>query len=791
MSNKSNLISIVLILCAVNLFAQKKPLDHSVYDGWKSVESEQLTNDGRYIVYNVNPQEGNGALVVTDTKNGTSLSVERGYQQKITSDQQSVVFLIKPLFADTREAKIKKKKPDEMPKDSLAIVTIATKNVLKIPYVKSYKIGKDISEYMAYLSIAPADTAKGKKAPKRDKDEGYPLIIRNLSSGAEDTIKNVVDYIFSNNGKYLAATLQPNSKDSIAKAGVLLYDFDKKQSRILTSGTGSYKQPVFDENGLQLAFIADRDTAKTEPKDFELYYYKQGADSAVIIADEGMNGMPKNWSVGEHGMPVFSENGQKLYFGIVPITPPKDTTIVDFEVARLDIWHWNEPDLQPMQLKNLDRELKRTYLSVISMDNLNKIIPLADENLKDVRYANEGNAPYALGLDDSKYRVEAQWEGSSRYDMYVVSTTNGSRTLLAEALAARPFISALGKYIVWYNAQQRQWYSYSIATKNIVCLTNKIDVNFWNEKNDTPSNPNSYGMAGWMDNDEALLLYDAYDIWKVDPAGVAVSVNLTKGEGRKNKTTFRYIKTDPESRYIKPNETLLLSAFDNTSKMNGFYTLDLKKKGNIQKACIEGYQYSMPIKAKNANTYAYKKGNFNTFPDLHVTTDIWKTEKKLTDACPEMREYNWGTAELVSWKTDDGITAEGILYKPEDFDPSKKYPMIVYFYEKYSDLLYRYFPPAPSRSTVNYSFFVSRGYLVFVPDIYYVDGHPGQSAYKSIVPGVRSLYKHPWVDTDNVAIQGQSWGGYQVAYLVTQTNMFKAAGAGAPDRKSTRLNSSH
>ena len=145
-----------------------------------------------------------------------------------------------------------------------------------------------------------------------------------------------------------------------------------------------------------------------------------------------------------------------------------------------------------------------------------------------------------------------------------------------------------------------------------------------------------------------------------------------------------------------------------------------------------------------------------------------------------MKDYNWGTAELFSWTSFTGVPLQGILYKPEDFNPTKKYPVMIYFYEKHSEDLYQWFTPAPSRSTINIPFFVSRGYIVFTPDIHYTIGQPGKDAYNSIVAGAEALAQNEWVDRDNMAIQGQSWGGYQVAYLVTQTNMFKAAGAGAP-----------
>ncbi len=271
-------------------------------------------------------------------------------------------------------------------------------------------------------------------------------------------------------------------------------------------------------------------------------------------------------------------------------------------------------------------------------------------------------------------------------------------------------------------------------------------------------------------------MYDAYDIWKLDPSGTNAPENITKNVGRQNKTTFRYIKTDPESRFIKKGEKLLLSAFDNISKKNGFLVLNGNKKSDL---FFEEYTYSNLAKAKDKDVYCYTKGNFNTSTDLYVTTDLWKSDKILSDINPQMKDYNWGgTAELISWTTFDGKPSEGIVYKPEDFDPDKKYPVMIYFYEKHSDNLYQYFSPAPSRSIINIPFYCSRGYIVFTPDIQYTDGHPGKSAYNSIISGVEELAKNPWIDKSNMAIQGQSWGGYQVAYLVTQTDMFKAAGAG-------------
>jgi dipeptidyl aminopeptidase/acylaminoacyl peptidase len=152
----------------------------------------------------------------------------------------------------------------------------------------------------------------------------------------------------------------------------------------------------------------------------------------------------------------------------------------------------------------------------------------------------------------------------------------------------------------------------------------------------------------------------------------------------------------------------------------------------------------------------------------------------VSDINPQQKEYRWGTAELFSWKATHNTRLEGLLYKPENFDPKHKYPMLVYYYERNSDYLHRYTPPQPSRSIINPAYCVSNGYLVFIPDIRYRVGHPGKSAFECIVSGVRKLIRTGFVDPTRIGLQGQSWGGYQTAYLVTQTSMFRAAMAGAP-----------
>ncbi|MDR1980327.1 MAG: prolyl oligopeptidase family serine peptidase [Tannerellaceae bacterium] len=765
-------IPCIALLSALSGMAQKKVLDHSVYDTWKSLSNIKMTNDGKYAAAVVKEQEGDDHLLIKNTGTQKQFVLPRGYTYTIAPDQKFVIAQIKAPYAVTRQAKIKKTADEKLPKDSLAIISLDKFTVSKIPNVKNYRLGKDYSDYVAY-TLDDTIKVKDKKEVKT-----YSLVLRNLYSEKEDTIRYAAEYAFSRNGKSFATILNPNVKDTVNKPAVLFINLDNQEKKTVSTGKTIYKSAALSETGGKLAFLATADSLKKEIKDYGLYCFDMAHDSAKLIADKNKPGMPDNWTVSEDYPPVFSKDGKRLLLGIAPVKLPKDTTLPDFEKAQLDLWHWQEPLIQPQQLVQLEKKQKQSCLSYIDLST-NRFYQLGSEEIPDISISDENNGRYALGKSNLKYQREMQWDiwAESTNEIWLFDLENNTRKQIKTALKGRTYFSPQGNYLLWYSPDDRKYYACSAATGKEVCLTDKLSVNFWDEKTDTPMQPYPYGIAAWMENDDAVLVYDKYDIWKLDPSGVKKPENITNGVGRDKKIIFRYIKTDPESRFIKPNEKLLLSAFDDTSKEAGFYELN---KSRTDLLAMGKYTYSTPEKAKDKEIYCFTKSNFNTSPDLYVTGNLWKTEVKLSDINPRMKEYNWGTAELTSWTMFDGKPTQGIVYKPENFDPAKKYPVIIYFYEQHTDNLYRYFPPAPSRSTINIPFYCSRGYIVFTPDIVYTTGHPGESAYNAIVSGAEKLAENAWVDKDNMAIQGQSWGGYQTAYLITRTGMFKAAGAGAP-----------
>lgn len=775
------LTPLLLVFLASISFAQKKPLNHSVYDNWEAVGTKQLSNNGLWAGYNINKQEGDAILHLNNLIANSKLNIARGTLLQFSADSKYAAFAIKPLYKDIREAKIKKKKPEELTKDTLGIANLNNLEIVKIPRVKSYQMPENGSGFIAYLLEKSLDTAKtSKESASKGKPEGTDLIVKNLITGAERTFKNVTAYSFNKNGKQLVFNATGSAKDKTAPMGVFLYNTEKGSLKTLAQGKGNFNGFTFNEEGEYLVFLGDRSPEKQEIKDFNIYYHSPTLDTAQILIDNEIKGMPAKWAVSGDGELYFSKNGHKLYFGIAPVKNPKDTTLIDFENAKLDIWSYKDDYLQPMQLKNLERDLKKSYLSVMDIFSSDpKIVPLTEEKLPEASLVNEGNADFVLASTDYGNRIQLQWTASSIRDYYLVDTKTGAKKKIIENLNGNVMVSPAGKYVLYFDKRTSGWYTYNTATEKVTHLNNGMDVKFVDEEYDMPDEPSAYGMAAWTADDKAVLIYDRYDIWEFTPDGKNVPQNITNGFGRQNKLTFRYEKTDPESKFLDKKQVIWLKAFNNTTKEFGWYKKNINNKSNPELVITEKMSYSSLIKAKDAEKYIFDKGNYVNSPNVYVSADM-KTQVQLSHTNPQQKDYNWGTAELVKWTTPKGYSAEGILYKPEDFDPNKKYPMIAYFYEKLSDGLYSYQAPAPTPSRLNISFFVSNGYLVFAPDISYEDGYPGKSAEEYINSGVESLKKNAWVDGQKIGIQGQSWGGYQVAHLITRTNMYAAAWSGAP-----------
>jgi dipeptidyl aminopeptidase/acylaminoacyl peptidase len=766
----------------------RKPLTHSVYDFWQDNTERVISNDGRYFVYGQNPQEGDGRIIVRELASQRIDSIPRGMAAQLTADSEFAVFRIKPPLQLVKDARRAKKKKEDLPKDSMAIYSLRTSTLHKIPAVSSFKIPEKSGSWLAYqleASVGSKDkkdtTAKAvklAKSPKKEGEEnGFKLVIRNLKNGEEQYFPYVKEYSVSENGKWLAFATTGN--DSTWRAGVYVWDATASTVKQIHEGLAKQKfmKLIFAKTTDQLAFLADPDTnSKVQIRLPKLYYWQAGADRAQLIADEANQPGPAGWLVSANRTPEFSKDGRKLYFGTNPKPVVPDTTLLADEIVNVEVWHWQDKNLQTRQKVTLEQDKKKSHLAVYHIQE-EKLVQLGNENLTGTEIVGEGNVGFVLATSNLKYSHE-HWDWNPKADVFVINDRNGSIQPVKEKLEGNARVSPEGKYIYWFSNPDTAWFAFDVARAQTTRLTSNSQVHFADEEDDHPDFPNPYGLAGWTKGDEKVLIYDRYDLWEVSPHTPQQMRRLT--HGRELKRQYRYVRLDPEARSIDITKPILLSAFNETDKRQGYYRLPVNN--GVEQRLYEGdfkTGYGV-LKAKNAEQLFFTKETFRDYPDWYVTDSDFKTVSKITNTNPQQTDYYWGNVELVSWLAADGTPLKGLLYKPDNFDPAKKYPMMVYFYEKNSDNLHSHFSPKPIRSYINFSYFTSNGYVIFVPDIVYKTGFPGQSAYNCVIPGVLSQIAKGFVDKDRIGISGHSWGGYQTAYLIGQTNLFRAAEAGAP-----------
>lgn len=766
---------------------QQRPLDHDAYERWKTIDTRRLAASGRWLAYTLTVEWGDPELVVRATDTETEHRISRGADPRFAADDAFVAFELRPGFDTVRQLRRNGVERDDLPKDSLGILDLRTGDVIRLPRVRSFRAAER-GPWIAYhlereRDTTVADTAPSQQgdttaaSPKKASETGTTLVVRHVGSGWETRIPHVTGYAFAKPGTRLAAAL--SSRDGADDGVVVLTLADTAVLQRIIGGRGSYETPVLDESGERVAFLTNRDETEQETPRFALYVWQAGRDAAHRIAAAGDAGVPAAWAPSAHRQPRFSTSGERVFFGTAPVRPPapKDT-LLDDERIDVDVWHWQDPVLQPEQLLEVEQERKRTYLAVVHLRD-GRVVQLADPEVPEVRVAYGGDVPYAVAESEVPYRRLRSWDYPTYRDLYAVDLRSGERRLLARKQQARGAASPDGRWITWYDPGARAWFVRPTVGGPVRNATAGIPHPLYDEDHDRPYPASPYGSAGWT-RDGRLLVYDRYDVWVVDPAGREPARNVTDGVGRRDRLQFRVVDLDPEEDVLDATVPLLLRAFHVGDKRAGFYRDHVGGNRPPERLVFMARRFSRPEKAAEADRLVFTRESVQEFPDLWVSDLAFSTMRKLSDANPQQAEYRWADVELVTWRSTDGRPLQGLLYTPEDFDPSQTYPMMVYFYERNADNLHAHYHPYAHRSVIRPTFYASRGYVVFIPDIVYTEGYPGESALDCVVPGVLSILDRGFVDPERIGVQGHSWGGYQIAYLVTRTHLFRAAAGGAP-----------
>ncbi len=806
--------------------AAKRVLTPADWDHWRSITGATLSNDGKWAAYTLIPQVGDGELVIRSTQGATEYRVPRGYlgrpnnvpgglrppaggtgegepagptasPAQFTADSRFVVVTTQPLQAEVERLQAIRagrggRGAAAATHTALAIVDLANGQVTTIPAVRSFRLPRRNGTWLAYVAepdSAGADsTARGNRAAGVRRTYGSALVIRNQDTGSEERIPDVLSYALNDEGTVLGYTVV--SRDS-TRDGAYLRTMATGATTTLASGRGNYRALALDSAARQVAFLSDREEFGRDKAHYALYYaLLKGGEAQPVVMPEALAG---DYRISDVAAVSFTRTGSAILFGVAPPLPDSVPADSLSGKAVFDLWHYKDPALQPTQRLNAVRERNRSF-QAIYFPATRKLVQLANDSIPTVDVSDD--ARMALAVSRERYRIESMW-GDGGSDVYLIDPQSGTPRLIREKISGQAQLSPEGKYAAFYD--HGQWYSYNTLTGKTVDLTGPVaGVSFGQETWDTPSIPAAWGLAGWTKGDKSVLIYDRWDVWELDPNGQRPAVMVTDSLGRSQHVVLRLVQVrrgrggagggggggggffggeavrDP----IDPAQPLLLRAVDEDTKAGGFYQDQLGRRQAPERIVMADVAFGAPLKAEDADVWMVTRGTFVDFPNLWVGPSLARLSR-ISDANPQQKEFNWGTVELVHWVSADGVPLKGLLYKPEDFDSTRKYPLISYFYESLSQNLHSYIPPN-GRNVINPTHYVSNGYLIFEPDISYQNGYPGPSAMKSVIPGVQMLLARGYVDPARLGLQGQSWGGYQIAYMITQTSMFAAAMAGAP-----------
>jgi dipeptidyl aminopeptidase/acylaminoacyl peptidase len=797
----------------------KRPLTQADYDIWNSIQGSSLSNDGQWVAYTVQPLVGEGELVVRSTRSGREYRHSRGYTGReptsaaggpgeeggggggggvgaaqFTADSRFVLFVVQPSREEVESAAAEGRRGNAAPRPALMILSLADGAVTRVDGVRSFSLADENGRFVTYSAPAEpaapaADSARaggaaaqrpaagqgaqaqeGGAAAQRRRTYGTTLVLRDLHDGTETRIDDVLASRFNRAGSVLAFTVASRESE---RDGVYLRALPAGTVTPVMTGLGNYRQLSWDRDGAQIAFISDRDEYDNETPRFTLYHATVRAPRAqAIVTSDVVGAAGTGNTVADRGSVSFTRDGSAITFAIAPPPVPQIPADSMRDKAVFDLWHWQDPFLQSQQRNTATRDRNATYTGIYHVSS-RRFVQLTNDSIPSVSLSENGRI--GVANTNVRYRVEAMWGGGAT-DTYIVDATTGRMTKLREAARGGASLSPGARFLTWF--EDGRWHAHNLASGRTVDLTGHMDVRFDRETHSTPSTPPSWGIAGWTPNDASVLVYDMYDIWELDPTGSRAPRMVTDSVGRRNGITFRVVNLEREERFIDPSKPLLLRAVDEQTRASGFWQDRLGVVAPPTRIMMADRNVGTPSKARDADQFVLTKSTFQEFPDLWTGTSLDQLTR-ISNANPQQSEFRWGTVEMVEWRNMDGVPNRGLLYKPEDFDPSQKYPMVVYFYDTHSPNLHSYSTPT-GRNIINAPVYVSKGYLVFMPDIIYTDGYPGPSAVKSIVPGVQYLISQGFVKEDGVGIQGQSWGGYQTTYIITQSNLFRAAMAGAP-----------
>jgi len=750
-----------------------------------------LSPDGRWLAYAINRTSGENELRVANVADGATKTFAFGANSAFSADSRWLAVSIG--VSEAQQEKLRKEKKPIRRK--LTLLNLASGEQSTVDGVDAFSFSADGKHLLMRRYAPERPPARGDADPALtlDPDDlpGVTVVIRDLASGRETTFGNVGDTSWQTKGRLLAITIAAEDRSG---NGLQIFDPSAGTLRVLDSGSARYLGLAWRKDADDLVVLKSKNDDTREGATYSvlawtgvgtaaerLHQYDPGADSSLGA----------NRRVVAFRRPAWAEDGGSVFVGVAPwVEKTKDTKEAkdtkepkEAKVTKspqedaddpptVDIWHPRDVDVMPKQKVGAARDRQRNLLAAWTLDKPSLVV-LGHDAYESVVPLKAHHLAYAVSWGDSA--LDRSWGRFGSSTISLVDTTTGERRKVVDRADDREVsASPDGKYLLYY--VDGQIFTVDTARKTVTNISKGVAASFVDKDSDsTDVQRPFFGHAGWTKGDAAVLLYDKYDIWEVAPDG-SKATRLT--DGAAEQIVYRYANLDPQEPAIDRSRPIYLSMTGAWNKKSGYARLAPGTNAPEKLVWLDK-SVTRLARAKDADVYHYMVQDFDDSPDAFIAGADLKNAKQATTTNPFQNKYAWGRAELIEFKSEKGQRLQGVLRYPAGYEPGKKYPMIVYVYEKRSDALHQYSAPS-EREYYNVSSFTSAGYFEFEPDIVFRPREPGLSVVECVRPAVAAVVATGAVDPKRVGMIGHSWGGFDTAFMATHTDTFAAAVAGAP-----------
>lgn len=766
----------------------KKVLGLADIGRWKRIDNAALSADGAWMTYVYTPNEGDDTLFVRQLGGPKLYTIPVASAPQFSDDSRYVGYFVSPPTEGRGGARGGRggggRGVVAFPTGTsgvrrFEVLDLTSGDKYSVPDAASFKFSKG-SKFLA---------VRTNKANVAAKHNGADLVLRELSAGLTQNIGNVNLYEFDPSGRFLAYTV--DAAERIGN-GVYMIDLASHQSHVLNSASADYDQLAWEDKTASLAVLRGDKKAQNTQRDNTLLVWRDvGApESGAVEYDPSKDAaFPKNMVLSELSPLRWTRDGSKIYVGLKDQEAERPAGAEP--QANVDVWHWKDAEVQSVQIVRLAQERRATLPAVFNLAS-GKLVRVSDDVMRNVTPTPD--ARWAIGRVDTTYRTEVQW-GGTKSDYYRVSTETGERSPIDKGLSRTMGSSPDGRWFLYL--KEGKVVAYNIESGHSTTLGAGDKVSFVDAQDDHPYEKPIYGVAGWSKDGKSVLLNHRYDLYSAPLDGGKIT-NLTGGVGESQQIVFRLVRLDrpgggrggrgggaafgapppDDDEGIDLSKPLLLSAYGDLTKKSGYYTLP--PGGKPAPLIYDDEQIGQAQKAEKADRVIFTRQDFAESPDYWSTNTSFASPAKVTNANPFIGEYKWGSRLLVDFKNGKGQHLQGTLTLPADYQPGKKYPMLVYFYELLSNTQHS-FPMPVFDDRPHFAEYASDGYLVFEPDIVYETGKPGSSALDCVTSGVKKVIEMGYADPKHIGIQGHSWGGYETSYILSRSgDTFAAVVTGAP-----------